>query len=166
MIAATNNQQQRTAHGRSTGEYSVRRFNRAPSPAARHKAQDTRRLARRVGLHDGSVSPLTRGFIVSSLNSPGLRSRRLSRGWCGHPDDIANFRTRTYAGLTAEQVAALLEFQSGHHVLADISDGPEHHVDPSALSHEQTDSEGFHGTVLYLSGEFPKASGDHQHEFR
>lgn len=35
----------------------------------------------------------------------------------------------------------------------------------SVASFEKQHSERAHGTVLYLSGEFPKASGDHQHEF-
>jgi hypothetical protein len=44
---------------------------------------------------------------------------------------------------------------------------PSHFVQrlSSLASSEKQASERAHGTVLYLSGEFPKARGDHQHEF-
>jgi hypothetical protein len=44
------------------------------------------------------------------------------------PADILAIRTRTYAGLTAEQVAALLDFQTGHHVACKLTDGPKAHL--------------------------------------
>ena len=141
MQAALSLNQQIDNHGRSMGACSFAAGCRGYRPAGRtpHR-QDTRRKPGGFLLNDGSS--LTRGFIVVPPKTrPGLRARPLSRGWFGHPDDIAQFRTRAAAGLTAEQVAALLHFNPGHHVLADFSDGPESHSSVPSAAHVLDDRE-------------------------
>lgn len=109
--APGNHQQQRTAHGRSMGHRSVRRLNRAPSPAARDKAQDRPTLRGRAGFFDVHAhgSPKTRGFHVFSSLKLGraFGLGHLSRGWACTPTDLADFRARLAAGLTPEQAGAL-----------------------------------------------------------
>lgn len=87
---------------------------------------------------------------LAVTSSPRRAAVQIRRGWSGTPDDIAAFFTRIYAGLSPEQVAALLGTPSLQFlpcVGIDSSPAkpliePAHHVEVlSSLGHEQTDSE-------------------------
>lgn len=159
MTPAHDQHEHQRVAGRRSGDASCAAANALQLSAAHDKAQNRVRMCpgrvrrRYLLAPDAGLLPVT--------TRPGLRARPLSRvGWCFNTArDFLEFHALTRAGIRPDHAGALLSFNPGHHVLQDLADVPECHVDLSraaGFDNQQRREDDLEPCSLSRGIEFPR----------